>query len=80
VVGLAVLVIIANLETAGLRDELLRVATAEGIARVAYTIACGVMLMLIIMIGFRARSGGQTGMTRVSAGEAASTSTVVRGS
>jgi hypothetical protein len=39
-----------------------------------------VMLMLIIMIGFRARSGGQTGMTRVSAGEAASTSTVVRGS
>jgi hypothetical protein len=73
VVGLAVLVIIANLETAGLRDELLRVATAEGIARVAYTIACGVMLMLIIMIGFRARSGGQTGMPSVSAGEAAST-------
>jgi hypothetical protein len=45
VAGLAVLVIIANLETAGLRDELLRVATAEGIARVAYTIACGVMMM-----------------------------------
>jgi MFS family permease len=58
VVGLAILVIIANLETEGLRDELLRVATAEGIVRVAYTIACGVMLMLIIMIAFaRGRAG-----------------------
>jgi EmrB/QacA subfamily drug resistance transporter len=56
-VGLAVLVIIANLGTEGLRDEPLRVAAAEGISRVAYTIACGVMLMLIIMIGFRVRSG-----------------------
>jgi hypothetical protein len=41
-----------RLRTSGLRDELLRVATAEEIVRVAYTIACGVMLMLIIMIAF----------------------------
>jgi hypothetical protein len=73
VVGLAVLVIIANLGTEDLRDEPLRVATAAGIARVAYTVACGVMLMLIIMIGFRARSGGQAGMTGASSSEAAST-------
>ena len=54
-VGLAILVIIANFGTEGLRDEPLRVAAAEGIARAAYTIAGGVMLMLIIMIGFRGR-------------------------
>jgi MFS family permease len=59
-VGLAVLVIIANFETGGLRDEPLRVAAAAGTARVAYTIACGVMLMLIIIIGFRAQSDGQS--------------------
>jgi MFS family permease len=59
-VGLALLVIIANLWTEGLRDEPLRVATAAGTARVAYTIACGVMLMLIIMVGFGARSDRQT--------------------
>ena len=55
VVGLAVLVIIANLGTEGLQDEPLRVATAVGISHVAYTVACGVMLMLILMIGFRGR-------------------------
>jgi MFS family permease len=58
VVGLAVLVIIANLGTESLRDEQLRVATAAGIARVAYDIACGLMLMLMIVIGF---ARGQTG-------------------
>jgi hypothetical protein len=38
-----------------------------------------VMLMLIIMVGFRAQSGGQTGMTGASSSEAASTSPAVRG-
>jgi hypothetical protein len=51
-------VIIANLGTESLRDEQLRVATAAGIARVAYDIACGLMLMLMIVIGF---ARGQTG-------------------
>jgi MFS family permease len=57
VVGLAVLVIIANLGTEGLQDEPLRVATAVGISHVAYAVACGVMLMLILIIGFRGRAG-----------------------
>jgi EmrB/QacA subfamily drug resistance transporter len=61
-VGLAVLVIIANLGTEGLEGEPLRVAAAAGIARVAYTIAGGVLLTLIIMIGFRAPPRGRTEM------------------
>jgi hypothetical protein len=32
-----------------------------GIARVAYAIACGVMLMLVIVMGFRVRSGKHVG-------------------
>ena len=60
VVGLALLVLIANLGTEGLEGEALRMATADGISRVAYTIACGVVLTLIIVIGFRSRSDGQT--------------------
>jgi MFS family permease len=59
VVGLAFLVIVANLGTEGLQGEQLRAATATGMARVANTIAGGVMLMLLVMIGFRAQSGGQ---------------------
>jgi MFS family permease len=54
VVGLAVLVLVANLGVQGLSGEPLRIAVADGISRVAYTIACGVMLMLAILIGFRA--------------------------
>jgi MFS family permease len=70
VVGLALLVLIANLGTEGLEGEALRMATADGISRVAYTIACGVMLTLIIVIGFRSRSG----KTRIgSSGEMAPT-------
>jgi hypothetical protein len=47
-VGLAVLVLVANAGTQGLSSEPLRIAVSEGIARVAYAIACGVMLMLVI--------------------------------
>jgi EmrB/QacA subfamily drug resistance transporter len=61
VVGLAVLVLVANAGTEGLTGEPLRIAMSEGIARVAYAIACGVTLMLFIAIGFRARSGKHAG-------------------
>ena len=57
VVGLAVLVLVANAGTEGLTGEPLRVALSEGFARVAYAAACGVMLMLVIVIAFRVRLG-----------------------
>src|SRR5262245_31991079 len=62
VVGLALLVLIANLGTGGLQDEALRVGTAEGISRVAYTIAVGIMLTLITVVSFPSRSNGKTGI------------------
>ena len=68
VVGLALLVLIANLGTEGLEGEALRTATADGISRVAYTIACGVTLTLIIVIGFRSRSDGKQGKPPVTTG------------
>ena len=61
VVGLAVLVLVANVGTEGLTGEPLRITVSEGIARVAYAIACGVMLMLFIVMGFRVRSGKHAG-------------------
>jgi hypothetical protein len=57
VVGLAVLVLVANAGTEALTGEPLRIAATEGTARVAYAIACGVMLMLVIVMAFRVRSG-----------------------
>jgi MFS family permease len=71
VVGLALLVLIANHGTEGLQDEALRVAAAEGISRATYTIASGMMLTLIIVVSFRHRSYGQTGIG--SSGEVAPT-------
>jgi hypothetical protein len=56
VVGLAVLVLVANVGTEGLTGEALRMAASAGIARVAYAIACGVVLMLVIVMGFRGGS------------------------
>jgi MFS family permease len=61
VVGLAVLVLVANVGTQGLSGEPLRIAVSDGIARVAYAIACGVMLMLVIVVWFRVRSGKHVG-------------------
>jgi hypothetical protein len=55
--GLAVLVLVANF---GVNDhaggETLQAVTAAGIARAAYAIACGVLLMLMIVAGFHPRS------------------------
>ena len=68
VLGLAVLVLVANLGTDNLDGEPLRAAVAAGIARVAYTIACGVLLMLIIVI-FRSPSRGRIGLRGASSGE-----------
>jgi EmrB/QacA subfamily drug resistance transporter len=61
VVGLAVLVLIANVGTEGLTGEPLRIAVSEGIARVTYVIACGVMLMLCIVMAFRVQTGRHSG-------------------
>jgi MFS family permease len=55
VVGLAVLVLVANVGAEGLTGEPLRIAVSEGIARVAYAIACGVLSMLFMVMGFRQR-------------------------
>jgi MFS family permease len=60
VVGLAVLVLVANVGTEGLTGEPLRLAVSDGITRVTYAIAFGVILMLFIVIGFRVRSGRHT--------------------
>src|SRR5262245_19433341 len=62
VVGLALLVLIANLGTGGLQDEALRVGMSEGFSRVAYTIAVGIMLTLIAVVCFPAPSNGKTGI------------------
>jgi MFS family permease len=53
VVGLAVLVLVANVGTEGLTGEPARIAVSDGIARVAYAIACGVLAMLFVVVGFR---------------------------
>jgi MFS family permease len=55
--GLAVLVLISNVGIEGMTGEPLRIAASTGIARVAYAIAGGVMLMLFIVIGFRVSAG-----------------------
>jgi hypothetical protein len=58
VIGLAVLMLVANVGTAGLTGEQpLRIAASEGIARVAYAIACGVIVMLVIIMEFQVGSG-----------------------
>jgi MFS family permease len=62
VLGLALLVLIANLGTGGLQDEALRMATAEGISRVTYTIGLGIVLTLIIVVGFHSLLNRKTGI------------------
>lgn len=61
--GLATLVLIANRGTAGLAGEALRHAMAAGITDAAYTIAGGILLMLVIVVTFQI---GQRGMARLS--------------
>jgi MFS family permease len=58
-IGAAVgLVVISNIGTGGLEGEGLGVGMAEGISRVSYSIAFGIMLTLIIAVGFRLRWAG----------------------
>ena len=51
-VGLAVLVLVANADIRGLEGEPLRAAVAEGLSRVMYGIAGGIVLTLLIVGGF----------------------------
>ena len=50
VVGLAVLVLVANAGTEGLVDEPLRTATARGISTAVFTIASGIVLTLLLAL------------------------------
>lgn len=50
--GLAVLVLVANAAGSGLVGKSLRVATEHGTARVAYAIAAGMLLTLLIVAAF----------------------------
>jgi hypothetical protein len=60
--------LVANLGTDNLDGEPLRAAVAAGIARVAYTIARGVLLILIIVI-FRTPSRGRIGLRGANSGK-----------
>jgi hypothetical protein len=53
VVGLAVLVLVANSGSEGLVDEGLRIATAQGISRAAFAIAGGIVLTLVVALNLR---------------------------
>ena len=53
VVGLAVLVLVANSGSEGLVDEGLRIATAQGISTAAFAIAGGIVLTLLAALNLR---------------------------
>jgi MFS family permease len=53
VVGLAVLVLVANSGSEGLVDEALRIATAQGISTAAFAIAGGIVLTLLAALNLR---------------------------
>jgi hypothetical protein len=54
VVGLAVLVLVANAGTRGLAGKELRIATAGGIRAAVFTIAGGIVAMLLVTLVLRA--------------------------
>jgi MFS family permease len=56
VVGLALLVLIANAGVAGIAGEDLRIATADGITRASYAIAGGIVATLLIVLALGDRS------------------------
>lgn len=56
VVGLAILVLLANSGTAGLVGEELRVATADGIRTAVFTIAGGIVVILLVALTLRPAS------------------------
>jgi MFS family permease len=53
VVGLAVLVLVANAGTHGLAGEAWRIAAAEGIRTAVFAVAGGIVVTLLIALGFR---------------------------
>jgi MFS family permease len=53
-VGLALLVLVANAGTDGLLGDALRIATAQGIRNAVFTIAGGIVVMLLIALTIRA--------------------------
>ena len=53
VVGLAVLVLVANSASEGVLDEGLRIATAQGISRAVFAIAGGIVLTLLVALNLR---------------------------
>ena len=52
-VGLAVLVLVANAGTEGLAGEPLRIASARGISTAVFTIASGIVLTLLLALTLR---------------------------
>jgi MFS family permease len=55
VVGLAVLVLVANAETAGLASDDLRAAAAAGIRKASFVIAAGIAATLLVVLMFGAQ-------------------------
>ncbi len=53
VVGLAILVLVANASTNGLIGEGLRIATAEGIRTAVFVVAGGIVVTLLIALTLR---------------------------
>jgi MFS family permease len=67
VVGLAVLVLVANSASEGLFDEGLRIATAQGISRAVFAIAGGIVLTLLVALNLRTDPGAARASRTVSA-------------
>ncbi|HUR02613.1 MAG TPA: MFS transporter [Nonomuraea sp.] len=63
VVGLAILVLVANAGTKGLLGDGLRVATAEGIRLAVFVIAGGIVVTLLIALMFRTATATDTAPT-----------------
>lgn len=59
VVGLAVLVLVANSGTEGLRGEQLRTATAEGTRTAVFVIAAGILVTLLVALNLRTSYRGR---------------------
>ena len=54
-IGLAVLVLVANLDTGGLAGEELRVATAHGLRAAVFAVAAGIAVMILVALNMGAR-------------------------
>jgi MFS family permease len=67
VLGLAVLVLVANASSDGLVDEELRIATARGISTAAFVIAGGIVVTLLVALNLR--TGSETARVARTASE-----------